>query len=207
MLSQSSFRRKPAPVNGATYGMPAAAATGVAERDVGVPTAPIKANTSSLSISAVVLAMAASGSYLSSSDLSSSCRPCTPPARLASSNAARIPRRRPTPSSAAGPLSAADCPKTTRSSYTPVSPLAASGAVGRAGAAMSPVLRVPPVSPSGSLQAPSSAAAAMMARAAPPTRMVSVPSGTSPCDQRQVVLAIGVLVHEVFGHRAYQMQP
>ena len=62
MLSHLGSRRKAAPVNGAMYGMPAAAAIGVAERDVGVPTAPISANTLSISISSTVFAIAASGS-------------------------------------------------------------------------------------------------------------------------------------------------
>ena len=75
MLSHSGSRKNAAPVNGATYGMPAAAATGVAERDVGVPTAPISANTASSSINSIVLAIAASGSYESSSDTNSSVLP------------------------------------------------------------------------------------------------------------------------------------
>ena len=61
-LPNSESRRKPAPVKGAMYGLPAAAATGRAEREVGVPTAPMRANTCSCSNSAAVLAMAASGS-------------------------------------------------------------------------------------------------------------------------------------------------
>ena len=61
-LGRLGSRRKAAPVNGATYGMPDSAVMGVAERDVGVPTAPINANTSSSSMRRMVLAMAASGS-------------------------------------------------------------------------------------------------------------------------------------------------
>ena len=79
-----AFRRNSAPVNGAMYGTPASLATGVAEREVGVPTAPISAKTPSSSIRRMVLAMAASGSYASSRDWSSSWRPWTPPAWFAS---------------------------------------------------------------------------------------------------------------------------
>ena len=55
-------RRKPAPVNGPMKGTPAAVAMGCAAADVGVPTAPISANTPCCPISVRVLAMAASGS-------------------------------------------------------------------------------------------------------------------------------------------------
>ena len=51
MLFQPGSRRNAAPVKGAIYGTPASAATGAADLDVGVPTAPISANTPSSSIS------------------------------------------------------------------------------------------------------------------------------------------------------------
>ena len=127
-LAHLGSRRNAAPVNGAMYGTPASAATGVAERDVGVPTAPIRANTCSSSISRRVLAIAASGSYASSSEINSSWRPCTPPRSFASRKAARMPRRMFLPSSWAGPLKAADWPNTMRSSNTPTS---AAGATAR----------------------------------------------------------------------------
>ena len=49
-MSHSGSLRNSAPVNGAMKGTPASAATGVAEREVGVPTSPIRAKTSSCSI-------------------------------------------------------------------------------------------------------------------------------------------------------------
>ena len=61
-LNRPVSRRKAAPVNGAMKGTPALAATGVAEREVGVPTSPIKANTSWSSMRLRVLRAAASGS-------------------------------------------------------------------------------------------------------------------------------------------------
>ena len=61
-FSHSSSRRKAAPVKGAMYGTPALAATGVDAREVGVPTAPMRAKTLRSWISRWVLAMAASGS-------------------------------------------------------------------------------------------------------------------------------------------------
>ena len=55
-------RRNSAPVKGPMYGTPAALATGVAERDVGVPTAPMSAKTSCSLMSLRVFVAAASGS-------------------------------------------------------------------------------------------------------------------------------------------------
>ena len=119
MFRHSGSRRKAAPVNGAMNGTWASAATGVAERDVGVPTSPISAKTPSESMSCCVLVTAASGSYESSRDTRSRRRPCTPPLRLASAKAASMPSRMFLPSSSAGPLKAADWPKSTESSKTP----------------------------------------------------------------------------------------
>ena len=62
MLSHFGSRRNAAPVNGAMYGTPSAAAIGVADRDVGVPTAPMSANTLCDSIKCCVWATASSGS-------------------------------------------------------------------------------------------------------------------------------------------------
>ena len=63
MLSQlSTSRRKAAPVKGATKGTLASRATGVAEREVGVPTSPMRAKTPSSCISSLVLVAASSGS-------------------------------------------------------------------------------------------------------------------------------------------------
>ena len=119
--SSCPSRRKSAPVNGAMYGTPAAAAIGVAARDVGVPTAPMRAKTRSSSISFRVLTIAASGSYESSAESNSSRRPCTPPASFASPKAAITPARNCWPSCPTGPLNAADCPNRMRSWVTPCS--------------------------------------------------------------------------------------
>ena len=62
MLFQLGSLRKAAPVKGAMKGTPESAATGVAERDVGVPTSPIRAKTLSSLMSELVLVAASSGS-------------------------------------------------------------------------------------------------------------------------------------------------
>ena len=93
-----------------------------------MPTAPIKAKTPSSPINWRVLAIAASGSYASSRDRSASLRPCTPPCRFASPNAASMPSRRVVPRSRAGPLKAADCPNRICRSETPVSSALAAAA-------------------------------------------------------------------------------
>ena len=62
MLDQYESLRNSAPVKGAIKGVFSSAATGVADRDVGVPTSPIRANTPCPLMSSLVLVAASSGS-------------------------------------------------------------------------------------------------------------------------------------------------